>query len=84
MKPHICTSLLAIAALSLASTAATAAPVINAIYTACSTTGVPTTISIKGTGLCTTTTCNTKPTNKLGGITLAGITGDTLGVFGPG
>ena len=55
--------------------AANAAPVINAVYTTYSSTGVPTSITISGTGLCTTSTCTTKPTIKLGGITLAGVTG---------
>jgi len=66
----------AVAAGSVAYTnAANAAPIINAIYTTYSSTGVPISITVSGTGLCTTTTCTTKPTIKLGGITLAGVTG---------
>ncbi len=75
MKTLRIAALAAASVLALASMAATAAPIINAIYTTYSSTGVPISITISGTGLCTTTTCTTKPTIRLGGITLAGVTG---------
>ena len=50
-----------------------AAPVINSILTSYSGTGVPTTITVFGTGLCATSTCGTKPTITLGGVALSGI-----------
>ena len=75
MKTLRIVALAAASVLALASMAATAAPIINAIYTTYSNTGVPISITVSGTGLCTTTTCTTKPTIKLGGITLAGVTG---------
>jgi hypothetical protein len=75
MKTLRIVALAAASVVALSSMGATAAPVINAIYTTYSSTGVPISITVSGTGLCTTATCTTKPTIKLGGITLAGATG---------
>ena len=59
-----------------ASMAATAAPVITAVYTTYSASGVPTNLNVTGTGLCANATCSTKPVVKLAGVTQT-ITGGT-------
>ena len=61
---------------------AQAAPVITAVYTTYSATGVPTNLNITGTGLCSTTTCTTKPVVKLAGVqqTVTGGTSTGVGV----
>ena len=63
-----------------AGTTATAAPVITQVITTYSGTGVPTTITAFGTGLCATSTCTTKPTVTLGGVSLAGVAGISTGI----
>ncbi len=50
--------------------AANAAPVITQVLTTYSATGVPTAITAIGTGLCSTSSCTTKPTVTLGGVAL--------------
>ena len=72
-----------VAGLALAfSTAAATTPIITAVYTTYSATGVPTDLSITGTGLCSNSTCSTKPVVKLAGIqqTVSGGTNTGLGV----
>lgn len=71
---------MALAALVFTSQAATAAPVIKSVLTSHSETGVPTGITIFGTGLCAATNCSTKPTVTLGGIALTGVSGTTTGI----
>ena len=76
-------------ALSLASECAFAGsevvtPVIKSVLTSYSPSGgVPTAITIFGTGLCSTSTCSTKPTVTLGGVSLAPITGTATGITAP-
>ena len=74
--------LLVMALLTDMSAAATTTPVITAVYTTYSATGVPTDLSITGTGLCSNSTCSTKPVVKLAGIqqTVSGGTNTGLGV----
>lgn len=67
-------------ALVSASFAAEAAPVINSVLTSYSATGVPTGITVFGSGLCATSTCTTKPALTLGGVTLTGIAGNNTGI----
>ena len=67
-------------ALVLASFAADAAPVINSVLTSYSATGVPTGITVFGSGLCASSSCSTKPALTLGGVTLSGIAGSNTGV----
>ena len=57
-----------------------AAPVITAVYTTYSATGVPTDLNITGTGLCSNNTCTTKPVVKLAGVTQTVTGGTTTGV----
>ena len=66
----------------LASMAATAAPVITAVYTTYSASGVPTNLNITGTGLCANATCTTPPVVKLAGVqqTFTGGTPTGVGV----
>ena len=68
-----------------------AGPVITAVYTTYSETGVPTAINITGTDLCASSKCTIKPTVKLGGNTLSGVSGTSstgiaasLGLIGDG
>ena len=68
---------LAVAMLCVSVTA-WSAPVINSIFTNYSATGVPTSISVVGTGLCATNTCTQKPAVTLGGVPLSGVSGTTL------
>ena len=63
-------------AIALTSMGAIAAPVITAVYTTYSASGVPTNLNITGTGLCSTSTCTTKPVVKLAGVTQT-VTGGT-------
>ena len=69
-----------LAGLALIASAVSAAPVIRSVLTEYSATGVPTKISIFGTGLCAATTCTTKPTVTLGGTNLSGVTGTVTGI----
>ena len=61
-------------ALAVASWAADAAPVINSVLTSYSATGVPTGITVFGSGLCASSNCSPKPALTLGGVTLTGVT----------
>ena len=60
-----------------------ATPVINSVLTSYSGTGVPTAITVFGTGLCSTSTCSTKPAVTLGGVALTPVTGTATGITGP-
>ena len=60
--------------------AANAAPVITQVLTTYSATGVPTAITAFGSGLCSSSSCSTKPTVTLGGIALSGVTGSNTGI----
>ena len=66
--------------LVLAGFAAEAAPVITQVLTSYSTSGVPTGITVFGSGLCSTSTCTTKPTLTLGGAALSGVAGNNTGI----
>lgn len=57
-----------------------AAPVINSVITSYSQTGVPTSVTVFGTGLCAASNCLTKPSVTLGGIALTSVTGTPTGV----
>ena len=57
-----------------------AGPVINSVLTSYSATGVPTGLTIFGTGLCATSSCTTKPTVTLGGAALSGVAGSNTGI----
>ena len=72
----------AIAVTANPSLAATTTPGITAVYTTYSATGVPTDLSITGTGLCSNSTCSTKPVVKLAGVqqTVSGGTNTGVGV----
>ena len=76
MKNYHSTAAAAFLGLAFASVAATAAPVITAVYTTYSASGVPTNLNITGTGLCSNSTCSTKPVVKLAGVTQT-VTGGT-------
>ena len=67
---------------SVASAGVATSPVITAVYTTYSATGVPTNLNITGTGLCSTATCTTKPVVKLAGVaqTVTGGTSTGVGV----
>ena len=67
------------------SAASTAAPVINSVLTSYSSTGVPTSITVFGTGLCSTTTCTTtsRPSVTLGGVALSPVSGSATGITAP-
>ena len=67
-------------ALAVASWAADAAPVINSVLTSYSATGVPTGITVFGSGLCASSNCSPKPALTLGGVTLTGVAGSTTGI----
>ena len=67
-------------ALAFAGTGAVAAPVITAVYTTYSSSGVPTNLNITGTGLCANATCTTKPVVKLAGVTQTVTGGTSTGV----
>ena len=70
-----------VAAFSLTFTSiATAAPVITAVYTTYSASGVPTNLNITGTGLCANATCTAKPVVKLAGVTQTVTGGTSTGV----
>lgn len=70
----------AILGLSFDSAAAEPAPVITAVYTTYSASGVPTNLNITGTGLCSNSTCTTKPVVKLAGVTQTVTGGTSKGV----
>ena len=65
------------------STPANAAPVITSVLASYSGTGVPTSLTIFGTGLCSASSCSTKPTVTLGGVPLAPVTGTVSGITAP-
>ena len=75
----------AFSVLYFAASPALAAPVINSVLTSYSTTGVPTAITVFGTGLCSTTTCATtsRPSVTLGGATLSPVSGSATGITAP-
>ena len=72
----------ALLALSFFCASASAAPVITAVYTTYSATGVPTNLNITGTGLCSNSTCSSSPVIKLAGVqqTFTGGTPTGVGV----
>ena len=62
---------------------ATAAPVINSVLTSYSSTGVPTSVTIFGTGLCAANTCTARPAVTLGGTALTPVSGTVTGITAP-
>lgn len=65
------------------SAASSAAPVINSVLTSYSSTGVPTSVTIFGTGLCAANTCTAKPAVTLGGTALTPVSGTVTGITAP-
>lgn len=83
-KPLRLLGALALVAISAISPAGTvAAPAITSVLTSYSSTGVPTGITVFGSGLCAATNCGTKPTVTLGGVALSPVTGTVTGVSAP-
>lgn len=75
-------AIVAFLAFTIASAAANCAPIITAVYTTYSASGVPTNLNITGTGLCSNNTCTTPPVIKLAGVqqTFSGGTPNGVGV----
>ena len=67
-------------ALAFTSWAATAAPVITTVLTSYSATGVPTGITVFGSGLCAASSCTVKPSLTLGGTAISGVAGNNTGI----